>query len=90
LHSALFASGGTQKNEAGRFNIAQPQIQARPCLIVLAARPGNLPERSFSFSGTEVLQLPDDSWREWLREARFQGLLLFWGPAKQDFSKLDV
>jgi hypothetical protein len=37
-----------------------------------------------------VLQLPDDSWREWLRETGFQGLLLFWGPAKQDFSKLDV
>jgi hypothetical protein len=37
-----------------------------------------------------VIQLPDDSWREWLREARFQGLLLFWGPAKQDFSKLDA
>jgi hypothetical protein len=69
--------GRWAKNEAGRFNIVQPQIQARPCLIVLAARPGNLPERSFSFSGTEVLQLPDDSWREWLREARFQGLLLF-------------
>jgi len=47
------AGGDAQKNEAGRFNIVQPQIQARPCLIVLAARPGNLPGRSFSFSGTE-------------------------------------
>jgi hypothetical protein len=42
------ASGDTQKNEAGRFNIVQPQIQARPCLIVLAARPGNLPEQKLS------------------------------------------
>ena len=86
----VLLSAAAQKNEAGRFNIVQPQIQARPCLIVLAARPGNLPERSVSFSGTEVLQLPDDSWREWLRETSFQGLLLFWGPAKQDFSKLGV
>ena len=37
-----------------------------------------------------MLQLPDDSWREWLRETSFQGLALFWGPAKQDFSKLGV
>ena len=37
-----------EKNEAGRFNIVQPQIQARPCLIVLAARPGNLPEQKLS------------------------------------------
>jgi hypothetical protein len=41
------------KNEAGQFNITQPQAQARPCLIVLAARPGNLHERCFSVSGTE-------------------------------------
>jgi hypothetical protein len=43
-----------------------------------------------SVSGTELLLLPDDSWREWLRETSFQGLLLFWGPAKQDFSKFGV
>ncbi|HZE25311.1 MAG TPA: hypothetical protein VE054_15050, partial [Blattabacteriaceae bacterium] len=75
------------KNEAGRFNIVQPQIQARPCLIVLAARPGNLPGRSFSFSGTECFSFRTIHGGEWLRETRFQGLLLFWGPAKQDFSK---
>jgi hypothetical protein len=44
---------GKAKNEAGQFNITQPQAQARPCLIVLAARPGNLHERCFSVSGTE-------------------------------------
>jgi len=38
------ARRGKEKNEAGQFNIAQPQAQARPCLIVLAARPGNLHE----------------------------------------------
>jgi hypothetical protein len=42
------------KNEAGQFNITQPQAQARPCLRVLAARPGNLLERCFSVSGTEL------------------------------------
>jgi hypothetical protein len=41
------------KNEAEQFNITQPQAQARPCLRVLAARPGNLLERCFSVSGTE-------------------------------------
>ena len=46
--------------------------------------------KKLQFSGTELLQLPDDSWREWLRETRFQGLLLFCGPAKQDSSKLGV
>jgi hypothetical protein len=76
-----------KKNEAGRFNTVQPQIQARPCLIVLAARPGNLPERSFQFSGTECFSFRTIHGGEWLRETRFQGLLLFWGPAKQDFSK---
>jgi hypothetical protein len=82
--------GSTQKNEAGRFNIIQPQIQARPCLIVLAARPGNLPKGKFSLSGTE-LQLPDDSWREWLRETRFQGLgSLYLDPQNKIFSKLGV
>ena len=81
----------TQKNEAGRFNIVQPQIQARPCLIVLAARPGNLPERAFSFSGTEVCQLPDDSWREWLRETSFQGLCFSFGdPQNKISARLDV
>jgi len=43
----------SEKNEAGQFNITQPQAQARPCLRVLAARPGNLLERCFSVSGTE-------------------------------------
>jgi hypothetical protein len=47
------AKGQETKNEAGQFNITQPQAQARPCLIVLAARPGNLHERCFSVSGTE-------------------------------------
>jgi len=37
-----------------------------------------------------MLQLPDDSWREWLRETGFQGLLLFWGPANKIAAKLDV
>jgi hypothetical protein len=37
-----------------------------------------------------MLQLPDDSWREWLRETGFQGLLLFWGPANKLQQKLDV
>jgi hypothetical protein len=41
------------KNEAGQFEITQPQAQARPCLRVLAARPGNLFECCFSVSGTE-------------------------------------
>jgi hypothetical protein len=37
-----------------------------------------------------MLQLPDDSWREWLRETGFQGLLLFWGPANKLQQKLDA
>ena len=37
-----------------------------------------------------MLQLPYDSWREWLRETGFQGLLLFWGPANKIAAKLDV
>src|ERR1051325_2236297 len=71
------------KNEAGRFNIIQPQIQARPCLIVLAARPGNLPERRFSLAGLTS----SASGRFMAGEAqrnKFQGLLLLCGPAKQD------
>jgi hypothetical protein len=47
------APGISKKNEAGQFNITQPQAQARPCLRILAARPGNLLERCFSVSGTE-------------------------------------
>jgi hypothetical protein len=43
---------GTKKR-GWAINITQPQAQARPCLRVLAARPGNLLERCFSVSGTE-------------------------------------
>jgi hypothetical protein len=39
------------------------------------------------FSGTECFSFRTIHGGEWLRETRFQGLLLFWGPAKQDFSK---
>jgi hypothetical protein len=50
---ARASAGDNNKKTRLGIHITQPQAQARPCLIVLAARPGNLHERCFSVSGTE-------------------------------------
>jgi len=43
-------------------------------------------KEALSLSGTEVLQLPDDSWREWLRETSFQGLCFSFGDPQNKIS----
>jgi len=74
------------KNEAGRFNIVQPQIQARPCLIVLAARPGNLPEKKLQFSGTEFASASGRFMAGVAQRNKIPGLASLLGTRKTRFS----
>jgi hypothetical protein len=49
LASKLGVSLATRKKTRLDDSLIQPQIQARPCLIVLAARPGNFRNEAFQF-----------------------------------------
>jgi hypothetical protein len=65
-------------------------IQHRPASITSKAlldSPGRATRKPAGakrqFSGTDLLRRPDDSWREWLKEASFQDLLLCFLGAPQ-------
>jgi hypothetical protein len=82
--------GRWAKNEAGRFNIVQPQIQARPCLIVLGARPGKPPEKRVSFSGTECFGFRTIHGGSGSEKQDSRACFSFGDPQNKISTKLDV